>query len=214
MFRRRDRRPWWEIIGRMIWPQGGWGRALGYMSHRIRRLPDSPERIGRGIWAGIFTSFTPFFGMHFLVAAGLARALRGNVLAALIATFVGNPLTYLPIAAVSLKTGNLILGRHDYAILPRALGGKFAGAWSDLWHNFIALFSSATTDWSRLAVFYDDIFLPFLVGGIGPGVLCGVAGYVLAVPVIRAYKARRRKMLATRWEKRLAARRAEPEETP
>ena len=38
-------------------------------------------------------------------AAGLATLMRGNVIAALMATFFGNPLTYVPIGVISLKTG-------------------------------------------------------------------------------------------------------------
>lgn len=207
MFKRRDRRPFWERVGRMLWPRGGWGRAIGYMSHRIRRLPDSPEKIGRGIWAGAFVSFTPLYGLHFVLAALVARLLRGNVLAALLATFVGNPLTYVPIAMASLKTGHLILGRNSRLAPQESLGQKFALAWQDLWHNLRAVFTDATMDWRGLEVFYHDLFLPFLVGGIVPGMITATLCYYLAVPVIRAYQARRRKVLAAKLEKRLKARR-------
>ena len=36
--------------------------------------------------------------------------MKGNMLASLMATFVGNPLTFVFIALASLKTGHLILG--------------------------------------------------------------------------------------------------------
>ena len=80
-----------------VYPPGGWGRAFQYVKHRVRRLPDKPERIARGIWAGVFTAFTPFYGLHFIVAVLLARIMNGNMLAALTGTFFGNPLTYFPI---------------------------------------------------------------------------------------------------------------------
>lgn len=214
MFKRRDKRPWWEVAARMVWPRGGWGRALGYMTHRIRRLPDSPEKIGRGIFAGTFISFTPLYGMHFILAAAMARLMRGNVLAALLATFVGNPLTYLPIAMVSMKLGHLILGRHSRLAPQESLGQKFALAWQDLWRNMQAIFTGAQADWHGLTVFYHDIFLPFLVGGIVPGALAGLLSYYLSVPVIRAYQNRRRRALAAKLEKRLAARRAAKGEKP
>jgi uncharacterized protein (DUF2062 family) len=51
----------------------------------MKRLPDSPERIARGVWAGVFVTFTPLFGMHFIVAALLAKLMKGNILAALMA---------------------------------------------------------------------------------------------------------------------------------
>ena len=130
IFRRRDRRPWWRIVADLLWPRRGWGRALTYVKHRVNRLPDPPDRIARGICAGVFTTFTPFYGLHFFVAAALAVVLRGNVLAAILGTFFGNPLTYLPIGVVSLQTGYAMLGRpppHEDEI-SRSLGGKFLDA--------------------------------------------------------------------------------------
>jgi uncharacterized protein (DUF2062 family) len=147
IFRRRDKRPWWRIVVEFIWPRGGWGRAFTYVKHRLHRLPDPPDRIARGIFAGVFTTFTPFYGMHFIVAGTIAWILRGNIPAALLGTFFGNPLTYLPIGVVSLQTGHAIMGRptlHEDEI-SRSLGGKFLDAGTDLKNNFLALF----TDRSR-----------------------------------------------------------------
>ena len=95
VFKRRDRRSIISIFMRFFWPQGGWKRAFHYVQYRLRRLPDSSQKISRGIWAGLFTTFTPFYGLHFITAAIIARILKGNILAALLATFFGNPLTYL-----------------------------------------------------------------------------------------------------------------------
>ncbi|MCX8509052.1 MAG: DUF2062 domain-containing protein, partial [Rhodobacteraceae bacterium] len=93
VFRRRDRRPVLRALTELIFPRGGWKRATQYVIHRLRRLPDPPHRIARGIFAGVFISFTPFFGFHFFGAIAIAMVLRGNVLAALLATFFGNPVT-------------------------------------------------------------------------------------------------------------------------
>ncbi|MEO1779199.1 MAG: DUF2062 domain-containing protein [Pseudomonadota bacterium] len=110
MFKRRDRKPILRAALEFLWPRGGWARAFHYVRHRLRRLPDSPERIARGIWAGVFTTFTPFYGVHFVVAGILAVIMRGNIFAALLSTFFGNPLTYIPIIATSMFTGYWMLG--------------------------------------------------------------------------------------------------------
>ena len=68
-------------MAELLWPRGGWTRAFHYVKHRMKRLPDSPERIARGVWAGVFVTFTPLFGFHFVVAVLLARLLKGNILA-------------------------------------------------------------------------------------------------------------------------------------
>ncbi|TMV15436.1 DUF2062 domain-containing protein [Arenibacterium halophilum] len=200
VFRRRDRRPLLRTIADFLYPRGGWTRAFHYVKHRVRRLPDSPERIARGIFAGVFTTFTPFYGMHFVVAAIVARTLRGNIFAALMATFFGNPLTYVPIGLVSLKTGYTLLGTRFDEGKHRSFGGKFADAGHDLTNNFLAIFTDRTADWQGLRVFYDEVFFPYMIGGLIPGVIAGCIAYYLSVPVIRAYQKRRRGAIKAKFE--------------
>ncbi|GAB4284719.1 MAG: DUF2062 domain-containing protein [Roseovarius sp.] len=201
VFKRRDRRPIWRIVAETFWPRGGWRRAFHYIRHRLHRLPDPPHRIARGIFAGVFVSFTPLFGMHFVLAALLARVMGGNIVAALLATFVGNPLTFVAIATASFQTGHLLLGgsfRHLDAS-HRSLTGKFVDAWGDLKHNVMALFTDTQADWHNLMVFYDEVFLPYLVGGILVGLIAGLAAYYLSLPVIQAYQHRRKGLLRKKW---------------
>lgn len=195
VFKRRDRRSPGRAIREAVWPRGGWSRAFEYVTHRIRRLPDTPSKIGRGIWAGVFAAWTPFYGLHFIVAAVLAKLMRGNILASLLATFFGNPLTYLPIGVVALTTGHWILGTRPRGDVESGLMAKFSGAFEDLWANALAIFTPAEAHWDRLAVFYDEVFLPYLVGGIVPGILSASICYALVVPLVAAYQNRRKRLL-------------------
>lgn len=196
VFKRRDRRPIWRIVFEFFWPRGGWGRAARYVKHRLHRLPGSPEKIARGIFAGVFTTFSPFYGLHFVVAALLATLMRGNVLAALLATFFGNPLTYVPIVMTSMRTGYWLLGMdgdpEDGAV---TIGEQFFDAGNAIWHNLKAPFTGAPTDWTDLSVFYDQVFYPFMIGGIAPGIIAGAISYFTSVPLIRAYQNRRKGVL-------------------
>ncbi len=191
VFKRRDKRPWWKVAFDLIYPKGGWGRAFRYVQHRLHRLPDPPHKISRGIWAGVFTTFTPFYGVHFLIAALIATVMQGNILAALLATFFGNPLTYVPIAVVSLKTGHWLLGT-EFEVADQRLDEKFRDAGADLWHNFMSMFNDNVADWHGLSVFFDEVFYPYMVGGIIPGIITASICYYLAVPVIRFYQNRRK----------------------
>ena len=38
-----------RAIAEFLWPRGGWARAYYYVKHRLKRLPDTPERIA---WDG------------------------------------------------------------------------------------------------------------------------------------------------------------------
>lgn len=200
VFKRRDRKPFSRAVLEALWPRGGWGRAFQYVKHRVRRLPDEPERIARGIWAGVFTTFTPFYGMHFVVAAAIATALRGNILASLMATFFGNPLTYVPIGVISLQTGYWLLGSDLSEEHERSFAGKFVDAGGDLWLNFKAVLTGQPQDWHGLSVFYDEIFFPYLVGGILPGLIAATICYYVSVPVIRAYQHRRKGAIKAKLE--------------
>ena len=197
VFKRRDKRPIWKAVADFFWPRGGWSRAFQYVRHRVRRLPDPPHRIARGIFAGIFVTFSPFFGLHFFLAVALAWVMRGNIVASLLSTFVGNPLTFVPIAAMSLQTGYYLLGMTGMAEeeMHGSLGGLFVDAGRDLKDNLWSVFTDDVADWTRLHIFFDEVFLPYMVGGLIPGVIAGLIGYYVSLPVIQAYQNRRRGLI-------------------
>ena len=191
MFKRRDRLPLWQAVWQALWPRGGWGRAARYVKHRLRRLPDTPRKISRGVMVGVFTTFTPFYGLHFVVAAGLALMVRGNVMAALLGTFFGNPLTYVPIAVVSLNLGHFLLGTRIRGAVDENIFGKFFGAGEDLLFNSWNALIGNPVDWTATSVFWNDVFWPWAVGGLLPGIVTGLAAYTICLPLIEAYQKRR-----------------------
>ncbi|WP_326973167.1 DUF2062 domain-containing protein [Candidatus Rhodobacter oscarellae] len=188
-------------MAEFFYPRGGWRRAASYIVHRLRRLPDPPHKIARGIAAGVFVCFTPFFGFHFFLAAGLAFVMQGNILASLLATFFGNPLTFPIIAAISLELGQWMLGTPGVGPLPDVFA-DFGRASAELWHNFQALFTSESAHWDRLGRFFWRVMWPYTVGGLVPGVIAGVAAYLLARPAVAAYQRRRISRLKARYERR------------
>ena len=82
---------WAKWALHQIYPKGGLRRAWSYLWHRLRRLPDPPHRIARGVFVGTFANFPPIFGIQMPVAALLAWAVRGNVWAALLGTVFVEP---------------------------------------------------------------------------------------------------------------------------
>ncbi|TFL17462.1 DUF2062 domain-containing protein [Jannaschia formosa] len=192
MFKRRDRLPIWQSALRFLWPRGGWGRAAIYVKHRLRRLPDTPRKISRGIMVGVFTTFTPLYGVHFVLAALLAVLVRGNVMAALLGTFFGNPLTYVPIAVVSLNLGHWMLDTEIDPEVDETIFDKFWGAGEDLlWNSWYAV-TGQPVNWQATQTFWSDVFLPWTVGGLLPGIFTGIAAYTISLPLIEAYQRRRR----------------------
>jgi uncharacterized protein (DUF2062 family) len=157
----------------------------------------------------VFAAFTPFYGLHFLVAAIGARLINGNIVAALSGTFFGNPLTYVPIGVICLQTGHFLLGTEFEKSETRGLMGKFADAMGDLKNNFLAMFTDRVADWHGLGLFYREVFYPYMIGGILPGLLAGVICFYLSLPLIRTYQQRRRARIKAKFDE--IKRRAETE---
>ena len=101
IFKRREKPSLLYRIREFFAPRKGFWRGMDYIGKRMRRLPDSPHRIALGFACGAVASFTPFFGFHFFVAAGIAWVLRANIVASLFGTIVGNPLTFPFISGMS-----------------------------------------------------------------------------------------------------------------
>lgn len=184
MFKRRDRKPTGDKLRDFFAPRRGWRRAFDYYRHRMQRLPDSPTRIALGFACGVFTSFTPFFGLHFIVAAAFAWALRSNVLASAIGTFIGNPVTFPFIIAINLELGSLIMG-------------------SPIPDDFIDLGFTEMIIYGLQNV--HQLVIPYFVGGLAPGVASAVVSYLLIKPLVARYQSRRKAKLIKKAKARIAA---------
>ncbi len=201
VFKRRNPRGPLELLRDILYPKGGFRRAAQYVGYRLRRLPDAPHRIARGVFAGVLVSFTPLFGLHFLVAAGLAWLMRGNILAALLGTFVGNPVTFPLIAVTSVETGHWLLG-IDVSLSFLSIVAAFSNAAAELRDNLMALFTDAPAHWTNLAAFFHTFYWPYLVGGLLPGLAVALLCYWITIPLVQTYQKIRSAKLRERVEKR------------
>ena len=75
----------------------------------------------------------------------------------------------------------------------------------------MAIFTDAKVDWSGLLIFFREIFYPYMIGGILPGIVCATVAYYLSVPLLRAYQKRRRGLIKAKFDalKQKAATKAE-----
>jgi len=144
------------------------------------RIKATPHAIAAGVAAGAFASFTPFMGLHFILAFVLAWLLAGNMIAAALGTAVGNPLTFPAIWAATHGAGTAILGataaEGDPA--PVSLG---------------VLLSHG-----EITAIWDPILKPMLVGGVPLGLIIASFFYVLTRFTVAAFQQRRRIHFETR----------------
>ena len=186
IFKRRDKRFTLSRFKDFFIPRKGWRRAVDYIIHRVKRLPDTPHKIATGLSIGVFCSFTPFFGLHIFLAALLAYLLKGNIVAALLGTFFGNPITWPFIAAFSVKLGQMILG-HPTQNFEASLE-QILEAVNAFMRGLISLFGYGKSDWMLVYDFMKELFFPYLIGGFILGLIIALISYFIFRPIIYAYK--------------------------
>jgi uncharacterized protein (DUF2062 family) len=143
---------------------------------RLLAIDDPPERTALAFSIGVFIAFSPFLGLHTIMATVLAFAFRFNKIAIYAGTFVNNPfLTLVPIILASYATGALLLGR-PLALPPESMEllkdpHLLTGVW-----------------WGELFRSSADVLLPFAIGGMTLSVICSIIAYPLTLRFLRNRK--------------------------
>ena len=146
---------------------------------RLLAIDDPPERTALAFSIGVFIAFSPFLGLHTILATLIAFIFRFNKVAIYTGTFINNPfLTLVPIIVASYGVGAFILGR------PLRIPQEGVELLKDP-----EIFSSAY--YRRLATQSRHIVEPFAVGGLVLSVVCSVIAYPLTLRALRLYRTRR-----------------------
>ena len=173
LFKRRSTLPMRMRLAHLVWPRAGWSRASRYLAKRAMRIAGSPHAIAAGLAMGALSSFTPFLGLHFLLAFGLTAVLGGNMLAAALGTAVGNPLTFPLIWALSYRVGRWVLGQP-------AAADAVAEPVNLLQHSFLSV---------------GPMLWPMVVGGVILGLPVALTIYVASRSAVAAFQHQRRERL-------------------
>ena len=83
-------------------------RTKKYISLSIKRIKGTPQALSLGLATGIAISFTPFIGLHALLAIFISWVVGGSMAAALIGTLFGNPWTFPFIWYFTFEIGQFI----------------------------------------------------------------------------------------------------------
>ena len=153
---------------------------------RLLAIDDPPERTALAFSIGVFIAFSPFLGLHTILATAIAFLFRFNKIAIYTGTFINNPfLTLVPIIIASYAVGAFILGR------PLSIPDQGV----ELLKN-PRLFSG---DYDRLLFVqsWNDIVWPFSVGGMVLSVVCSLLAYPLTLRALRAYRTLKKPQIHT-----------------
>ena len=156
---------------------------------QLKRLKGTPYSIAAGFACGVAVSFTPFIGLHLVLAAITAWIIRGNVVSSAIGTIVGNPWTFPFIWVAVLSTGRFLLG--DFASADHV--------------NFIRIFESAskalfTFNFKNFGRDVWPIVFPMLIGCIPYYIISWCVSFKLLKMTLDKLAMRRANQLAQKGE--------------
>jgi uncharacterized protein (DUF2062 family) len=184
LFGRRIAASFAERLRVAVWPRRSWGRSLRYVGLRLVRLRSTPHRIALGAAAGVFVAFTPLLGLQMVLAGALALVLRASVPAAMLGTFVGNPLSWPLIWTGAYAAGSLMLGL-ERTLYPSELEQHINNL-----GDAVRAGSAARID--AAAAHLEPVFLSLLTGGAVLGLLTGIVFYYTLRGAVAASQSRRR----------------------
>ena len=193
MFRRRKPLSVLKQMRAVIWPARGFRRLFSYLIQRIIRLPGTPASIASGFASGVAASFTPFLGLHFILAGALALLLRGNVLASAIGTFFGNPWTFILIWLADYEIGLAIIHAFGYGADLHVLSIDELGAIMGTAMRFLSF--SGNIGWADISRDIEQVFMPLLIGGTVLGAIAWVASFLLTLWAVKGWRLHRAKRL-------------------
>ena len=193
MFRRRKPLSVLKQLRAVIWPERGFRRLFSYLIQRIIRLPGTPASIASGFASGIAASFTPFLGLHFILAGALALLLRGNVLASAIGTFFGNPWTFILIWLADYEVGLRVIHAFGYGASLHVLSIDELVAIMGNVMRFLSFTGNTTL--ADLSRDIEQVFMPMLIGGTVLGVIAWVSSFVLTLWAVKGWRLHRAKRL-------------------
>lgn len=170
LFKRRDKLKPHQKVRNFFAPSKGLRRGFKYIWQRISRIKATPYAIAFGVAAGSFASCTPFFGFHFIIAAVIAYAFKGNLVASALGTFVGNPLTFPIFWVINSRIGGFVLGNDVVIPLPSGKHQKhFFKGFEEMWVNL----------------------KPIIIGSVPLGLVVGAIMYFIVYRTVKLYQERR-----------------------
>lgn len=145
---------------------------------RLLALDDPPERTALAFSVGVFIAFSPFLGLHTILATLMAFVFRFNKIAIYTGAFINNPfLTLVPIIVASYAIGAFLLGRplripesgvellrHPHLLTAGYYREVFQNSWQIVW--------------------------PFAIGGMVLSVVCSAIAYPVTSSLLRRHRSK------------------------
>ncbi|GEM_PF-489485 len=143
---------------------------LSQMLVRMHALEGSPHYIALGTAVGIFVSITPIIPLQTVVAIALAFLVRGSKSAAVLGTWLSNPLTIPVVYYANYKLGCTLMG------VQKTLDGIAVGSFSELMELGL------------------EVTWAMIVGGVVIGAILGLVAYFVTFRIFIIIRRRARQV--------------------
>jgi uncharacterized protein len=161
-----------------------WRRRSRVLMLDLLGREETPERVAAAIGLGVGIGFSPFIGLHLLLALGLAWLFRLNKIDTVLGTLSGQVPTWTPVFPLGYRLGRAILGYDRYTV-PRL-------NWDAILHSHITwIFHPLQTAhelFGRHAL--GPRLASFFVGTTILAAMIGIAAYGFALAILRLYHRR------------------------
>jgi len=172
---------WWWYVSPQLWLR------------KIVTLNDTPHSIALGTSIGVFVAMTPTVGIQMVLVLALAALFKPlfqfNRVAGLIAVYISNPVTTVPIYWFNYWVGTFfVAGTVTRQDLKEAL--EYNG-WADWWQSLVQL------TW--------EFGWPLIIGSLVVGLACAVPSYPIMKWLVHVLK-RKHRLIHIRRRRRLGMR--------
>ena len=147
---------------------------------KLLHIHDSPQRTAAAYALGVFWGFSPFFGMHTVLALACAFFFNLNRVAVVAGVYTNLPWTIVPYYTLVTMAGAAVTG----ARLPPDFADRFQRL------NDVSLFSHAY--WTGMLDLLWPLVWAYHLGSLVGAALLALLAYLLSLPAITA---RRRHLL-------------------
>jgi uncharacterized protein len=138
----------------------------------LLHIDDSPERTSAAFALGVFFGFSPFLGLHTLLALALAFLLNLNRVAMIVGVYSNLPWIIAPYYTFATMGGAALL----HTRFPEGFGRELARLFE------LSVFSHEF--WSRLVELIRPILWPYFVGSTIGALLLAAIAYPVALAFI------------------------------
>ena len=140
----------------------------------LLRIDDTPERTAAAFSIGIFFGFSPFIGLHTILALGIAFIFRLNRVAVLLGVYSNLPWLIVPYYTFATIVGAALTRQR----LPPEFRGRLADLFDLSFHDW--------SFWKQVGALLEPLVWPYAIGSFIGAVALASVSYPMAKALIRS----------------------------